>query len=84
MREDGARSKDWLKARGHHLCLTLQTQFSSFCLFFSLSLYLSLSLSLSLSLTMFIVGCIFVFVFSEVWSSKFVYSTPPRVFEQSI
>ena len=22
MGEDGARSKDWLSARGHHLCLT--------------------------------------------------------------
>ena len=22
MGEDGARGKDWLRARGHHLCLT--------------------------------------------------------------
>ena len=28
MGEDGESGKDWLRARGHHLCLT-STQFSS-------------------------------------------------------
>ena len=33
MGEDGARGKNWLRARGHHLCLTeLKTEF--FCFFF--------------------------------------------------
>ena len=33
MGEDGARGKDWLRARGHHLCLT-DTIFYLFILFF--------------------------------------------------
>ena len=32
---DGARGKEWLRARGHHLCL-LQIQFSIFFFFFFL------------------------------------------------
>ena len=33
MGEDGARGKDWLRARGHHLCLT-DTIFYFFLFFF--------------------------------------------------
>ena len=38
MGEDGARGKDWLKARGHHLCLTD----TIFWLLFFLALWLNL------------------------------------------
>ena len=34
MCEDGARGKDWLRARGHHLCLTDTIFFSFFFFFF--------------------------------------------------
>ena len=36
MGEDGARGKDWLKARGHHLCLTG----TIFCVFFFFCFFL--------------------------------------------
>ena len=39
MGEDGARGKDWLRARGHHLCLT-DTIFYFFFFKFASFLYL--------------------------------------------